>query len=272
MTRPFFDRLVTYYTEVGKALRGQASTAAIFPNASDVGTSREAVYAAALRQHLPSSCNVVFGGFLFGINGSESKQIDIIMTSGFAPKFNFLNGDGSGKTFACIEGCIGIVSVKSQLTTETLCEALDNVASIPEKQRLESDQYTPGLTLDAYPECPYKIVFAFNGILGATIQEGLKRYYAEHPNIPNHHRPSLIHVAGQYAIFRNVKADFQFGGDIVRLHDFYSLEKNPDVLAFANAVITMQQSAWTLQHVNLNYAPVASEAIRVALSSSVTRQ
>ncbi len=171
-----------------------------------------------------------------------------------------------------MDGCIGVASIKTELTTATLHDALANLASIPEKQRLARDQYTPGITLDAYPEFPYKILFAFRGVSGATVQDGLNRYYAEHPDVPVHRRPSLVHVAGQYAIFRNVKAEFQLGGVPVCSQDFYRLEQNPDVLAFANAVMTMQQSAWTLQHVNLNHAPLMAEAVRAALSPGPNEQ
>ena len=41
MAGPFFDRLKKYFTKVGEVLKGQAGVASIFPNATDIGTSRE---------------------------------------------------------------------------------------------------------------------------------------------------------------------------------------------------------------------------------------
>jgi len=113
--QPFFERLNKYYSNIGEVLRGQKTAASVFPNATDIGTSRERVYAEMLKQHVPSSCNVLFGGFLFDLEGQESKQIDIIITNDSSIRYN-LPGDGdNGKSFACIDGTIGIVSVKSTL-------------------------------------------------------------------------------------------------------------------------------------------------------------
>ena len=91
MTTPFYNRLYEYFEQVGKVLRGQADVASVFPNTSDIGMSRESVYAKFLIQHAPSKCNVFLGGFLFGDNGEESKQLDVIITNDTAPRYNFYN-------------------------------------------------------------------------------------------------------------------------------------------------------------------------------------
>lgn len=65
MPQTFFVRLRKYYESVGKVLRGQAECASIFPNATDIGVTRENVYAQFLKSHAPSKCNVLLGGFLF---------------------------------------------------------------------------------------------------------------------------------------------------------------------------------------------------------------
>ena len=77
MSRPFFERLKKYYSDIGKVLRGEADAASIFPNTTDIGMSRERVYAEMLRLHLPSSCNVTLGGYLFDQDGNESSQIKV---------------------------------------------------------------------------------------------------------------------------------------------------------------------------------------------------
>jgi hypothetical protein len=66
------------------------------------------VYAEFLRQHLPTSCHVTLGGFLFDSEGRESKQIDIIVVDDMAPQFNFHNRDGQGKAFAGVDGCVAV--------------------------------------------------------------------------------------------------------------------------------------------------------------------
>jgi len=140
MAGPFFDRLKKYFTKVGEVLKGQADVASIFPNATDIGASRERIYCEVLRQHLPRSCTVSFGGFLFDMKGNESKQIDLIVLNDASPQFNFHNPDGQGKSFACVDGCIAVASIKSTLNSAQLVDALKNIASLPDKVPLGSRQ------------------------------------------------------------------------------------------------------------------------------------
>ena len=113
MAGPFFERLKTYFSKVGEVLKGQADVASIFPNTTDIGISRERIYAEVLRQHLPKSCTVSFGGFLFDMEGNESKQIDLIVLNDTSPQFNFHNPSGQGKAFACIDGCVAVASINT---------------------------------------------------------------------------------------------------------------------------------------------------------------
>ncbi len=81
MSQNVYDRIGVYFRNVSKVLRGEADAATIFPNASDIGSVREKTYATFLRQHAPSKCNVFLGGFLFHEDGSESAQLDVIVTT-----------------------------------------------------------------------------------------------------------------------------------------------------------------------------------------------
>jgi hypothetical protein len=93
MPSEFYTRLKKYYMKVGEVLRGEADIASIFPNPTDIGMSREMVYAEFLRSHLPSCCNVLYGGFLFNLHGEESKQLDLIVTTDSCPNYSFLSKD-----------------------------------------------------------------------------------------------------------------------------------------------------------------------------------
>ncbi|WP_106225866.1 DUF6602 domain-containing protein [Legionella pneumophila] len=72
-----------------------------------------------LSAHLPSSCNVYKEGFLFDQNGRESKQLDVIITNAKVIQFNFHYPE-QDKTFACIDGCIRVASIKSLLAYSDL--------------------------------------------------------------------------------------------------------------------------------------------------------
>ncbi len=167
MPKIFYDRLRDYYVSVAEVLRGEADAASIFPNPTDIGMAREKVYAEFLTQHVPSKCNVFMGGFLFDEDGNESKQIDIIVTTDTAPRFNFRNTD---KSFSPVEGPLGAVSVKSNLNRNELFDALSGIASIPPTKPLEG-RINVLLKIQDYDDWPYKIVYATNGISPEALKE-----------------------------------------------------------------------------------------------------
>jgi len=202
MPENFFIRLREYYLQVAAVLRGEADSASIFPNTTDIGQSREKVYAEFLRLHAPSKCNVFLGGFLFDHeNGNESKQLDIIVTTDTTPRFNLHNRDGSGKSFSPVEGTLGVVSIKSTLNKAELEDALSGIASIPLTSSLEG-RVSFTVQIMNYEDWPYKVIYATNGINGETLLSHLTTFYNNHPEIPIHRRPNLIHVAGKYIVVR----------------------------------------------------------------------
>jgi hypothetical protein len=254
MTKPFFVRLRNYYANVGKVLRGEADAASIFPNTTDIGMSREKIYAEVLRQHIPSSCNVMFGGFLFGQNGDESAQLDIIITSDSTLQFNFHNKEGIGKSFACVDGCVGTVSVKSTLTSPELVDALQNIASIPDKQPLTNKRHSPSAIIKDYDDLLHKVVYASAGIELPTLLETLTGFYKKRPDIPIHRRPNLIHVSGKYAIIRIGKAGGKTrDGDFIEPNTFYGMPETSNALALLHTVAGIQNIAWTWRHISVFY-------------------
>jgi hypothetical protein len=262
MPRPFFDRLMEYYSDVGKVLRGEASAASIFPNPSDIGSSRERVYAEVLKMHLPSSCNVVFGGFLFDQNGSESKQIDILITNESSLRFDFHNRDGTGKSFACIDGCVGLVSVKSTLNSSELIDSLENIASIPDKQLLPDTQVITGLTLPEYDDWPCKIIYASDGVKLPTLQKSLNSFYVDNPEIPFHKRPNVIHVAGKYAIVRSKMYSIGPSGETSEPGRFHGAADNTDAFGLLTAIMYIQETALGSKYVLYCYRKMLTNAFR----------
>lgn len=192
----FYKRLRDYYLQVGSVLRGEAEAAAIFPNGSNRGSSREETYADFLRQHAPSKCNVLSGGFLFGLDGSESGQLDIIITNDTAPQFRM------GKlAFAPVDGCIGVASIKSTLDKKELEDCLRGFAKIPhlDPGATKPNPQLKGIDLSDWP---LKIIYASEGIAPDKLAQHLDTFYLENPDIPLGRRPNAIHVAGKYFFMR----------------------------------------------------------------------
>jgi len=240
MTKPFYERLKNYFAEVGQVLRGEANSASIFPNSTDIGVSRERIYAEFLRLHLPSSCNVLFGGFLFNQAGDVSKQIDLLVTNDSSLQFNFHNKDGGGKSFACVDGCIAVVSLKSTLNSAQLYDALDNIASIPDKEPL-GGELAPLLSPKHYNDWPYKIIYASDGNSLAQTMKALENFYLEHPDIPVSKRPNLIHVLGKYFIQRILPGgESAMDGSFLAENNFYGYVEPTDVYALFRTIVEIQ--------------------------------
>ncbi|MDU1893058.1 MAG: DUF6602 domain-containing protein [Dysgonomonas sp.] len=200
----FYDRLKEYFEKVASVLRGQADSASIFPNTSDKGTSRELIFIKFLQQHIPSKCDAFLGGFLFGKNGDESRQLDVIITTDSVPRYNFHNQDGKGKSFCSVDGCIGVASVKSKLDKKELLDSLDLFASIPEQKELDDNQMASSFSLDNYEDWPYKIVYASDGLELKTIIKHLDNFYTTN-RVSLYRRPNIIYVPGKYVIYRDMQ-------------------------------------------------------------------
>ncbi|MFZ3136177.1 MAG: DUF6602 domain-containing protein [Thermodesulfovibrionales bacterium] len=252
MTKPFYQRLQNYFSQVGKVLKGEADSASIFPNATDIGSSREKIYAAVLKLHLPSSCNVNYGGFLFDRDGNESKQLDVIISNEQTVQFNFNNQDGSGKTFSCIDGCVGVVSVKSALDSTQLIDSLLNLASLPEKRPL-AGRHNPLIRIHHYDDWPYKIIYASDGVSSETVLRTLNDFYSQHPEIPIHKRPNQIHVAGKFVIIRVGEGAKTRDGSQIEPNSFHCQTLFADEFGIPFAIGRMQEIATSSNHITYNF-------------------
>jgi len=262
MEKTFFDRFQQYYEEVGSVLRGKADGAKIFPNPVDKGCSREDIYINFLKLHAPVGCSIFSGGFLFNKKGDESKQIDIIVTCDSAPQYNFFNEEGSGKSFACIDGTIAIISVKSYLDSKELIDALENIASIPDRDDPEFEL----VDIRDLEDWPFKVIFAFDGINHTTLTKTIEDFYQKNPHIPMKKRPSFIHVAGNGYIIRMLeitktnpdgsKEPVNLGlvnGVALKLGNFYVLPDSTDVWGLAFVQNHIQQKAMASRFIIYGY-------------------
>ena len=250
MATNFHDRLRAYYLEVARVLKGQADVASIFPNPTDKGMNREELYATFLKQHVPSKCNVVYGGFLFHQDGRESRQVDIIVTCDTAPQFNLFQ-----KTFSPVEGTLCVVSVKSHLTGTELDDALDGFASIPPTQAL-GNRANPLLPIQDYDDWPLKVVYASNGNSPDNLHNRLTNFYSLNPHIPLNRRPHFIHVSGSCLLARVVRGFEVMGphGTAMPLGEYFRVEgPKTDAGAIAWLLSDIQKLASISTQIHFRY-------------------
>lgn len=258
MPSPFFERLKIYFSKVGEVLKGEADAASIFPNPTDIGTSRERIYAEVLRHHLPKSCVVSLGGFLFDMEGNESKQIDLIMLNDMALQFNFHNPEGRGQSFACIDGCVAVASIKSRLNTNQLIDALDNIASLPNKADL-GDRKNPFVEIRNYDDWPYKIVYASDGFEIDKALKTINTFYEENKTVPNNKRPNIIHVCGKYNIIRVGKNATTRGGAEIAENTFWGHSDASDAYSLMYTISNIQNILLSSSQVFCNYADLINK-------------
>ena len=258
MAKEFYRRLHSYFLEVGKVLRNEADVASIFPNTTDRGMSRENVYAKVLRDHLPPICNVKLGGFVFGLDGSESKQLYIIISNDKSIQFNHLLTDDGGKSFSCVEGCIGVASVKSSLDKKQLLESLDNLASLPDKTPIGIRNLIGREVLN-YEDWPYKIIFASDGLNPDTLLAHLNNYYITNPEIPLNKRPNIIHVAGSCNIIKVMSNNTKLrNGEELVVGSYHLQTSSPDVFGLGQAIADMQAMAMASNFIAYEYSAVVN--------------
>jgi hypothetical protein len=261
----FFDRLRSYYTKVAEVLRGEADAASVFANTNDIGMSRELIYVEFLKQHAPSKCNVFLGGFLFDDDGSESKQLDIIITTDTAPRFNFHNKNGSGKSFSPVEGTLGVVSVKSTLNKDELFDALGGIASIPPTRPL-GNRVNVFINIKNYDDLPVKIVYASKGIKPQTLLTHLNEYYITNPSIPLNRRPNFIHVVGSCLITRIQEgmSVHDHGSGITEsltVGAYHLLTTDSDLQAIVWTLNQLQQNATVSTHILFSYGSLINKVV-----------
>ncbi len=112
-----FDAIEYHFTQMADELRSQANQAGLLNNPADKGAEREEIFRDFLDRHLPASCDVFLGGYVFDAKGNRSQQIDIIVTNDLTPRFRLSSGH---RFIAPLEGTIATVEVKSRLDKEGL--------------------------------------------------------------------------------------------------------------------------------------------------------
>ena len=252
-----FDHLKQHYISIAEELRSQATQAGLLTNPTGVGTEREEVYRTFLERHLPKACDVFLGGYIFDLEGSASKQMDVIVTGGTTLRFRM---SGGNRYIAPLEGTIGVAEVKSQLNKSTLEESLIGCASIPLMPDYQGI-VAPYLKIaqENWWDLPYKIVFAYDGIEASTICEHLEAFYAQNPNIPITRRPNIIHVLEKYMVIRKTSGMTVLNPDgkpdaiQPEIGQYRPFSTGPDASAMTWTLIALQENAFLCNSLMYKY-------------------
>jgi hypothetical protein len=259
MPDPFFVRLRDYYVAQAHTMQSEARKAGIYANNSDRGYKRETIFKNFLKEHAPAKCNTFLGGFLYGENGSESPQIDIIVTTDTTPRFSL-----EETSFSPVEGTLGVVSVKSILNKDELEDALQGIARIPPTEPLGNRAH-PGLPVHDYDDWPYKLIFSYDGIAPDTIGKHINAFYQKNPSIPLHRRPNMLHVLGKYFIIRGgsgatINSSLQpEQKTTIPSGEYKAFTDHPDLQAISWTLNELQRRAMLATHILFDHASVMNK-------------
>ena len=257
MGHDVFRHLAEHYASVARELSSKARQAHLLANATAMGTEREEVYREFLERHLPRTCDVFLGGYIFDRTGHSSNQIDIIATSGIAPRFRMSSGN---RYIAPLEGTIAVAEIKSRLSKETLQQALAGCASIPTMPKQDSI-VAPYLRVNdsEWQDLPYKIVFAYDGIAADTACAHIAEYYKDNSDIPTYRRPNVIHVLEKYMIMRItpdvtvVSVDGSSVPDQPEIGQFHPFLVGSDISAMVWTLAALQERAFLSAHLRYKF-------------------
>jgi hypothetical protein len=242
----FFDRLAQYFESIGAVLSGQSQAASVFPNASDIGDSREAIYMRFLEQHVPHWCEVERGGYLFSGDGLESGQIDLIVSAGSAPRYAFLKSHG-GKSFRQVDGVIAAISIKSTIRLTDVSRILDDFSKIPQMQTQAKD-VNPGIQNFDVSDFLMCAVYASKCDDLLSIASKVREHYSVNQDIPQNRRPSLIHVNGKGVIFRAARGS-TYGEKELLIGEYYVIQTSANVFGLSYVANEVRKRVALIPHI-----------------------
>jgi len=202
------DRVIRYFNAVSEKLAAGHAISSTIKNASDIGYSRENLVKDFLSKHLPGRLSAVLGGHVFGFDQEESKQLDILILNDIG--LNFKEND---KPFAPIENVAAVFTVKSNLNSSELIDALANIASIPQIDRDVLDfENLMGEPYEYFiKHYPRFNVFAYTGMSLESTLKTIQEFYLNN-EVPLNRRPQGIIVNREYYIQSSPEATPLYNG------------------------------------------------------------
>lgn len=121
------SRIVDYFNFIADKIEVDSQISGLTLHRTDKGTNRERLVELFLSKHLPRRLKPFLGGTVFGASGSESKQIDVLVSSDLAINFEEVD-----KMFVAIENVAAAITVKSYLDKGAILDSLENLANLPQ--------------------------------------------------------------------------------------------------------------------------------------------
>lgn len=219
-----------YYDSLSKVLSGHSDLASVTGHPSDTGANREEILRDFINNHTPTKLEALLGGKIIGLGQEASKQIDCMVCSDIAPRFNYNN-----RSIAIVEAVGIAISVKSHLDKNGIIDSVENLASIPKISPYvlsETSSINRGLVPRYSEIAPIRLCFAYSGINPETIMGHMIEYYNDNlTSIAPNQRISAVIVNGDSIIKMDPNGLEVEGGMKIKPYDYYwtTIDKRPGV-------------------------------------------
>jgi hypothetical protein len=211
--------IARYYDSLSKVLSGHSELASVTGHPSDTGINREDILRDFINAHTPSKLEAILGGKIIGLEQPASKQIDCMVCSDIAPRFNQNN-----RSIAIVEAVGVAISVKSHLDKKGIIDSIENLASIPKvspKVLSETSSINRNLVSRFSEIAPIRVCFAYTGINPETIMGHMIEYYNDHKEIAPNQRIKAVIVNGESVIKFDPNGMEIEGGMKIKPYEYY---------------------------------------------------
>lgn len=212
--------IAKYYDSVSRVLSGHSELASVTGHPGDTGANREDILRDFINMHTPTKLEAILGGKIIGLGQKPSKQIDCLVCSDIAPRFQFQN-----RSVSIVESVAIAISVKSYLDKNGIIDSIENLASIPSISPYVLGE-TSSINRDLFSRysriAPVRICFAYSGLHPETIMGHMIEYYNDNKDsIPPDSRIQSVIINGQSTITMSSEERTIEGGARIKPYNYY---------------------------------------------------
>ena len=250
-----------YFNASAARLTNEARSAGITGHPSDTGANREDILLNWLNRHTPSRLTCILGGKVLGLNQGLSRQIDCMVVSDIAPRFQLHD-----RSICIVESMAMAISVKSTLDKAQLHDSLVNLSSIPQLSEQvigETASIRRQGHFQKLTACiPALIVWAYQSLKADTIHHHLLQWILENPRVPTNRLPIAIIVNEQFIIRRTLAPATLSDGTVVPANTWKSssLDDYPGY-GLSTLVNDLVNAVSWLNDLSVQFYPYSNEAL-----------
>lgn len=213
-----------YLNSLADKIAAMAQLSGASSHNPDIGLNRETVLRDIFNNHLPSRLHALLGGVALGVDGSQSRQLDIVIRADNSPRF-----EEQGRSFIPVDSLVAAISVKSSLHAAELTDSMENLRSIPQLSAVDFRLLKSGAKEDFLSKHPTTHIYAFSGYATAdACLKAVNDFFTKNPDFPKNRIPREIVVHNKYMISYSNNTSHTKDGTLIPANTFWASTLNED--------------------------------------------